>query len=285
MRYLSTAICLATSVLLTSVSWAQDGGDRRAEMRKKIMEEFDADGDGQLSEEERANARTEMRKRRDGGAAEGDRPRGRRQGGAEGQRGGPGAPPEPGALFDKYDVNKDSQLSQDEFMKLNEAVRGQRGQRGPRGREGAGPGGPRGDRPAKGEGRRRPRAEGEDRPERPARPPHMNDEDGEQDSAKRKGNKAGKKGRAGRGRGEGGPQGGPPSPEAIFGRLDSNDDNQLSREEFMKLADRMLQRGQGRGGEGRGGPGGRGRRGGPGGEQGKERPRRPARPQFDDDNV
>ncbi|MEM8944281.1 MAG: hypothetical protein AAGD11_03785 [Planctomycetota bacterium] len=275
MRYLVTSLCFAMSMSVVSTAAAEDqapGGDRRAEMRKKIMAEFDVDGDGELSDDERAKAREEMRSRR-GARGQGDNPRGERmrRGRQEGQRGGPGGPPDPGQLFDRFDADGDGNLSRAEFMKLTEEMRPPRP---PRGRDGAGQDGP----PARGEGRRprfdrdaplqNPGDEG-GRPPRPEGRRRLNDEDG---SARR-----GPRERGQRGPGAGGPEGRrPPSPEAVFERFDENGDDRLSRDEFMKLADRMRQMR-----EGRGGPGARGGRG-PGGPRDDDGPRRPARPQFDD---
>ena len=78
--------------------------------------------------------------------------------------------------------------------------------------------------------------------------------------------------------------GGPPDPNVVFDRFDENGDGQLSRAEFMRLAERMQQM-RDRGGPGQDGPRmrqGRGQ-GGPGGEEARPRRRRPARPEFDDD--
>lgn len=144
MRYLMIPICLMMSVLLTGSAWAEDEAQsnegragRRAEMRQKMLEKFDADGDGELNDEERTAAREEMRSRRGdranndkakagkgrGGKAKGNR--GSRRDG-QGRRGGPGGPPDPGKLFDKFDANDDGQLSRAEFMKLSAEMRSQR---------------------------------------------------------------------------------------------------------------------------------------------------------------
>lgn len=298
MRYLTSTFCLALSVLVAGTAWAQDEApaeessrDRPADMRRRIMEEFDADGDGELSDEERAAAREEMRNRRrnragqDGEAGpRGNRQRGERmrRGGAEGRRGGPAGPlPDPSEVFDRFDADGNGSLNRQEFMKLTEEMRPPGPPRGPRGPE-AGPDGP----AAPPEGRRRrfdrqrPLQNPEDADQPPRRRqgrPRLNDEDAQQPR--------GPRGRGQGARGPGGP-GGPPNPDALFDRFDENGDGQLSRAEFTRLAERMQQM-RSRAGQGQGGPRmgqGRGRGpGGPGGEEGRPRRRRPARPEFDDD--
>jgi len=192
MRCFSSTYLLALSVLLTGAAMAEEGlepeGQRRerdGKFREKIVEEFDADGDGRLNEDERAVAREEMRARRggegrrgrgrggpDGPRAGGERAQGSRElgppeRGREGRRGpkghgGPGGtrPPGPEEMFDRFDANGDDQLSRDEFMQLADMVRkrhqhgGLRGARGPRGE--FGDRGSRGDSRARGDdGKRR----------------------------------------------------------------------------------------------------------------------------------
>lgn len=288
MRYLTSTFCLALSALVAGTAWADDEApterDRPAEMRKRIMEEFDVDGDGELSDEERATAREEMRNRRrnragqDGEAGpRGDRQRGERmrRGDREGRRGGPAGPPNPEEVFDRFDADGNGSLSRQEFIKLTEEMRPPRPPRGPRGPEA----GPKGSEDAP-EGRRRfdrqrplQNPDGGDQP--PRRRARLNDEDAQP--------QRGPRGRGQGARGFGGP-GGPPNPEAIFDRFDENGDGQLSRAEFRQLTERMRQM---RGGQGQGGQRmrqGRGRgQGGPGGEEGRPRRRRPPRPEFDND--
>ncbi len=134
---------------------------RGAEMREKMIAEFDADGDGELNKDERAAAREKMMEmRRQGGQG---RPEGRPEGrpqrgpGAEGDR---PRPPSPEALFKEFDADGDNMLSKAEFMKLSERMRqmmpppgGPRGPGGPprdgeRGPRGPRPDGPPRDRPA-----------------------------------------------------------------------------------------------------------------------------------------
>jgi EF hand domain-containing protein len=147
MRFLcSTFVVLAVSVLAMSAradsddkDAKKDDGGPRAEMREKILKEFDKDGDGKLSDEERDAARERMRElmgrhgeRRDRGGPEGRRRHddGR---GPEGQRGpeghgpeehadGPPKMPKPEEMFSKFDKDKDGKLSKEEFMALADYV-------------------------------------------------------------------------------------------------------------------------------------------------------------------
>ena len=285
MRTLLFSLALVATGLLAGVVWAQEetppgevplGGP---EMRERMIEEFDADGDGQLSDDERQQAREAMRERRG--------ERGGGPGRGPGRGFGPGGPPDPNALFDEFDADKDGQLSRDEFMKLTENMRQRRG------RPGGPPQGPPPGPPGEGRPRRGGAGEGfgiDDRPgpppeqgefDRPGppefrrRPPLQNPGDaGPPPEGPGFGPRAG-------GGGGGGGAGMGPDPNRMFDRFDANGDDQLSREEFMSLTETlrgMRERISGRGPQ-RGGPpgGGFGRpnRGGPGGPGG-ERPRRPA---------
>ena len=274
MRYLSTAVCLMLSVMVTGAARADDDtfannddrAGRRGEMRQKMLEEFDDDGDGELSDDERATAREAMRARR-GGKGKG----GKAKGGKKGRRGSPGGRPDPGKLFDKYDANGDGQLSRAEFMKLAKEVRPPRppreqGKRGGPGREG----------PPQGGRRRfesdRPLQNPSDRPGPPPRPEGRRRFDGDE------GPRAG---------GHKGHRHGPPSPEKVFDRFDEDGDDQLSREEFMNLADHMreMRERMGHGGHGSR----RGPRRGPPGDRPPPRPEfdydGPEMPEMDDDSV
>lgn len=282
MRYLAPCFCLTLSVLITGTTWADDavdGKDRRAAMRQRIMDEFDADGDGELSDDERAKAREEMRSRRgnrqrgdrpDGDRMRRERPEGRR---GEGRRGGPSGSPDPGKLFDRFDADGDGQLSRAEFMKLAEEMRPPRP---PRGREGARPDGPPPREARRSFDRQRPlqNPSGDaDRPPRREGRPRLKDEDrsGKRDRGARE--------RGRRGPGAGGPDGQrPPNPEKVFERFDEDGDDQLSRDEFMKLSDKMREMRErmmrGRGPRGDGPPRDR--------DDDGPRRRRPQRPQFED---
>ena len=121
-----------------------DQADQRAQRRQSILEEFDADGDGELNDEERRTARETMRERR--------HHHGRRHFGP-GRRGGAfdrhGGPPEADQVFDHFDHDGDGLLSREEFRELAQHVRRMREEimsRVGRGPEGFGR------RPAPGEG-------------------------------------------------------------------------------------------------------------------------------------
>lgn len=206
MRYLfSSFVFLAASVMALSAladpadKDAKKGDDKsRAEMREKMLKEFDKDGDGKLSDEERETARAKMRelhgdKKGKGEGGEGKRkPEGGRGPEARGGPGGPPHMPKPEELFAKFDKDSDEKLSKEEFMALANFVHehmppppGLRGDgRGPEGRGPDGsPGGPRFGRgpdgpPRDGDGpnRRRGGPDGERRPGREGRPPR---EDGD----------------------------------------------------------------------------------------------------------
>jgi len=292
------------TVLFTGSAWADDDtannkdrAGRRGELRQKMLDEFDADGDGELSEDERASAREAMRGRR---GAKGKADRGKAgkgkagKGKGRGQRGGRGGPPDPEKLFDKYDANDDGQLSRAEFMKLAAEVRPPRPSRGSGKRDGTRRGGPPRDGPTRDgkprDGKRsfdrdRPLQNPGDRPGPPLRPEgrrRLNDEEG---SAARgpRGRGPGARDSGAQGSGARGHRGhGPPNPEKVFERFDEDSDDQLSREEFMKLADHMreMRERHGRGGD-RCMRGGHGPRRGHPGEEGPSERRRPPRPDSD----
>ena len=281
MRYLLIPMCLMLTVLLTGSARAgddaannEDRAGRRGEMRQKMLAEFDADGDDELSDDERSTAREAMRSRR-GGKGKGGKGKANR---AKGRRGDRGGPPNPGKLFDKYDANGDGQLSRAEFMKLAEEVRPPRGhgKRGGARRDGPPRDGVSRDLSRDGRlsfDRDRPLQNPGDRPGPPPRPEgrrRLNDKEG-----------SGARGHR---------HHGPPKPEEVFERFDENSDDQLSREEFMNLADHMreMHERHGRGGK----HGMRGKHGphrGPPGEEGRgrsgrrpPRPPRPPRPESSD---
>lgn len=250
MRFLQT--CFAMMLLALFVGQASAGddfakGDRpgRGEFRQRMLEEFDADGDGELSDDERATAREKMRDRRGKDGAEGRR----------GGRGGEG-PPNPEELFERFDANGDNQLSREEFHKLAESMREHHAQhRRGKGRHGEGhgrrPGPPdgAGDRPGpRGEDGRKFRPGGplQNPGDRPGGPPRAG-------SGRRGGGPDGRGGRDFEGRR-------PPNPDEVFDRFDENEDGQLSREEFGKLSQAMRER-HGHHGRDRGKKKGRGRRG------------------------
>jgi hypothetical protein len=157
--------------------------DRRAEVRKKMMEKFDADGDGQLSEDERAKLR-KFRQKRHGkqdkkGARDGKGPRDkvfRNESRGRGDRDGFGPPegrgkagkgrrgprghsdgngqPNFGRLFEMFDKDGDDKLDRREFgnalhtmheMRMQMEAHQGEGRRG-RDHDGFHPGPPRGAR-------------------------------------------------------------------------------------------------------------------------------------------
>jgi hypothetical protein len=141
MRYSIPCFALAAASVLSLTAIAQppdkDGkkaDGKRAEMREKMLKEFDADKDGKLSDEERAKAREKMKALH--GQKGGKRAPGAR--GPEGRRGP--QPPNPDEVFDKFDKDKDGKLSKDEFRELTKAVhermRRHIGPAGPSGRDG-----------------------------------------------------------------------------------------------------------------------------------------------------
>ena len=120
--------------MVAGTAWADDdkegkpGKGRRGEMRKKLLEKFDADGDGKLNDDEKAKAREAMRKRR-GDKTRGDRKPGDKKPGSdkarEGRRPGKGGP---GADFrkkmlEKYDADKDGKLNEEERGKAREEMK------------------------------------------------------------------------------------------------------------------------------------------------------------------
>ena len=244
---MKTLCLVATSLsvaLLTVSSGVAGEGERdrpdRSEMREKMIERFDADGDGELSKEERAKARSEGRGRRGG------------KGGPKGE-----GRMDPGAMFDRFDADGDGQLSREEFMQLADVMRRMRERMGPPPRDG-GPREarrPRGERPGPKDSPKGPRGRrgGEFDGDRfgPLQNPGP---DAPRDELRPRGPR-GERGS----RGKPGPEGrpaGPPSPEAIFDHFDADGDEQLSRDEFMELAERMraMRDRFGRRGEGPPGP-------------------------------
>jgi len=132
MRYLVSCFALVGASALALSAIAQppekDGkkGDnnKRAEMRERMLKEFDANKDGKLDDAERAKAKEKMREMR---AARGSGKAGKVKGGPAGAagrkgRGGP-HPPNPAEMFEKFDKDKDGKLSKDEFMEMAKAVR------------------------------------------------------------------------------------------------------------------------------------------------------------------
>jgi EF-hand domain pair len=136
MRYLFSSFVFLSVGLMAMTAAAADPGDKGdkeakkddggayAEMREKILKEFDKDGDGKLSDEEREKARDKIRELRIKIAKKnGDKPveKGARRDGRPGP-GGPPKLPKPEELFTKFDKDKDGKLSKDEFMALADFV-------------------------------------------------------------------------------------------------------------------------------------------------------------------
>lgn len=149
MRYLFSSFVLL-AVGLLAIPARAEGDDKkdvkkdedspRVEWREKMIKEFDKDGDGKLSDEERDQAREKMRElhgRLGLGPGRPNGPFGLR--GPEGRRGpdgkgpdgkgpdgkGPDGPPKmpkPEELFAKFDKDKDEKLSKEEFKELAEWV-------------------------------------------------------------------------------------------------------------------------------------------------------------------
>jgi len=229
MRYLSPALTLVLSAMLAGATLADDGAEegsikkgnrsgRGPEFREKMLEKFDADGDGKLSEKERETAR-EARPGRRG-------ERGPREGrGSEGFH-----PPKPEDFFRQFDKDGDMKLNLEEFRALTESMRAKRQRGGSRHGKGfrQGPSEGRGDRrgpPNEGQRNFRSRRPLENRGDQPGPPPP----------------------REGR-RGPQGPEGRRrPEPGQIFDRFDQDGNDQLSRDEFFELSEAMRARHERRG--------------------------------------
>ncbi|MEM9186858.1 MAG: EF-hand domain-containing protein [Planctomycetota bacterium] len=149
---------LAASVAMVSAGPALAGegdaaenqgrrGGRNPERMQKILEQFDADGDGRLSQTERQAARAAREQRM------GERG-GRGEAGRRGP-GGRGGMMDPSALFDRIDTDGDGAITKDQFVQFMQQMRAQMGQRGGQGRAAGRVGGRRG----AGQGRGRPPAE------------------------------------------------------------------------------------------------------------------------------
>ncbi len=262
MRNISPILTIvAAALLLPAAATAQDATDgkpNRAERRQRMIEQFDADGDGQLNEEERAKARAE-RGNQSGKAGR----KSRGGGGRQGQAGRPRGPPDPMQLFDRFDENDDGQLSREEFMKLTTAMREMRERRG----AGSQPDPRRAGR----DGRRGPPRDRGDRDRfRPLQNPDPQSRRDDQRGFRGRDDERGARDRRGPAS-RGSEQMGPPNPERLFNAFDANGDDQLSREEFMQLTAAMRER-MGRGGR-------QGFRRGPPEESRPKRSRRPDRPE------
>ena len=88
----------------------------REDFHKKMLEKFDADKDGKLSDEEKAAMKAEMQKKRAERGARGPKgPRGERgERGPKGPRGDRGERPGMPEQFKKFDTDQDGKLSEEE---------------------------------------------------------------------------------------------------------------------------------------------------------------------------
>ena len=92
----------------------------RKDFHKKMLERFDADQDGQLSDTEKEAMKAEMKKKH-----EGKRPGHGKRGehGPKGPRGERGdRPAMPAEMMDKFDADKDGQLSDEERQSVRAAM-------------------------------------------------------------------------------------------------------------------------------------------------------------------
>lgn len=122
----------------------------REDFRKKMLEKFDTNKDGQISEEEKAAMKASMPQRPGKQDKRGDR--GNR--GPKGPR-GEQRPAMPQEMIEKLDTDKDGKVSKEEFQaarpkhgKRKDHKRGDRGNRGPKGPRGQKPAGAPSEAPA-----------------------------------------------------------------------------------------------------------------------------------------
>ena len=116
MKSIMTMAVVAALLLGATAVWAEDEPappkreNRHAEMKAKILEKFDANGDGELDEEERAAAREAMGGRR---GKKGPGPKGDKDGEGvrdrDGKRGGP-----PPGIIEQFDADGDGKLNEEE---------------------------------------------------------------------------------------------------------------------------------------------------------------------------
>jgi len=325
MRYLAPSLILILTMAVGSAVRAEDDAqpgerpDRGPDFRQRMLEQFDADGDGELSEAERATAREQRGKR--AGDKQAGKPgnrqgnlkgnRGERPAGQEGRRGGRGdrgpgnqgpggrqGPPDPDQMFQRLDKDGDGQLSREEFAPLARRMQqmherrgqgegrqgqGRQGQgRQGQGRQGEGRRGERGERFGQGppEGRGDRRGPPRDR-QRDFGPPDALQNPGDRPGPPRQGEGRRQREFGGQERGRGGE--GRPGPQQILNRFDADNNGQLNREELGEMMHTMHERRQ-RGGQA-GGDRFRPNRGRdsdqPGPPNQSERRRRPRRPELE----
>jgi hypothetical protein len=158
------------AALLAAPAFAGEGdkpakGDkppRSEDFRQKMLQEFDTDGDGQLSDDERTKMRDARRERGAGGRGG---PGNEARRGGPGGPGGPGMMMDPGRMFDRVDEDGDGSVTREEFVGFFERMREMRGGPGGPGadRIGRRPGGERGRPEGRPEGRRGRRGPAEDK--------------------------------------------------------------------------------------------------------------------------
>ena len=115
---LKTSVALAALTLTSALAVSAADTDKpQRPSREEILQQFDANGDGQLDQTEREAVRAHMQANRPGGAG-----RGQGAQGARGGRGGPGGPGGPGAIA-QFDTDGDGQLSEAERTAAEPAIR------------------------------------------------------------------------------------------------------------------------------------------------------------------
>ena len=124
MKIRTAILSLAVVALACGNAWADDdkkkeGKGKRGEMRKKLIEKFDADGDGKLSDDEKAKAREAMKKRRGQGRSGGDKARGGR---GKGRPGGGASADFRKKMLEKYDADGDGKLNEEERGKARKEM-------------------------------------------------------------------------------------------------------------------------------------------------------------------
>lgn len=105
--FLAAATCCSASQ--PAVAAPGEGNRNRAEVREKVLQKFDKNGNGQLDPDEREAAKEAMQKRRE-------------QGGGKGQAGqGARDPERRQKLLEKFDTDGDGKLSESERAAAKEA--------------------------------------------------------------------------------------------------------------------------------------------------------------------
>ncbi|MFK5921915.1 MAG: hypothetical protein QM496_07030 [Verrucomicrobiota bacterium] len=113
----STITLIGTSNLLAEKKGDGKGKPKHAEMRKKMLEKFDADGDGKLNEAERAKAKATMQKRGAEKFAKADK-------NGDGKLSKDEVPAEAWARMSKADKDGDGAVSKEEMKAAHTARHG-----------------------------------------------------------------------------------------------------------------------------------------------------------------